>query len=398
MAEAGEMEPTLHFGRTEYADRLAATRSAMDRDGIGVLVVHDPSNMAWLTGYDGWSFYTPQCVIVGPTGDPVWFGRGMDAPGATRTTYLLEENIIGYADHYVMSPERHAMDYLGEVLDERGWAGGTLGVELDNYYVAARAHAALVAHVPDATVIDATGLVNWLRLVKSAQEIAYMRIAGQIVDNMHRRVLDIMEPGMRKNDLAAEIYHTAITGTPEHGGDYPAIVPLLPTGVDASAAHMTWDDKPLESGMGTFFEIAGVHKRYHVPLCRTIHLGPPPDHFFAAEEALLRSIDAGLAFARPGNTCEELHAAFLTELQSHGFDKESRAGYGIGLSYPPDWGERNISIRQGETTEFAPGMTFHFMPALWQDDWGLEITESVLITENGYELLANVPRQLFVKE
>jgi ectoine hydrolase len=365
---------------------------------IDTLIVPDPSNTAWLTGYDGWSFYTPQCVVVGPDGDPVWFGRGMDANGARRTTYMSDADIIGYPDHYVMSTERHAMEYLAEKLAERGWATGNVGVELDNYYYSARAHAVLVDYLPNATIVDATSLVNWLRLVKSPQEIEYMRISAEIVEGMHKKILEIMEPGIRKNDVVAEIYHAGITGTPEHGGDYPGIVPLMPTGIDASAAHLTWDDRRLESGAGSFFEVAGVHKRYHVPLCRTIFLGEPEQKWFDAEHALLHSIDAGMAAARPGNTCEDMHAAFINELRSHGFDKESRAGYSIGLSYPPDWGERNISIRPGDRTEFQPGMTIHFMPALWQDDWGLEITESLLITDAGAEPLANVPRMLFVKE
>ncbi len=389
---------TLNFSREEFADRLNATRAAMDDAGIDTLIVHDPSNMSWLTGYDGWSFYTPQCVIVGALGDPVWFGRGMDANGARRTTYLTDEDIVGYPDHYVMSTQRHAMDYLAAtILTDRGWAAGRIGVEYDNYYYSARAHDRLFEHLPGASMVDATSLVNWLRLVKSPREIEYMRIAGTIVSKMHARILEIMTPGMRKNDLVAEIYHTGVTGTREHGGDYPAIVPMLPTGADASAAHLTWDDRELRMGEGTFFEIAGVFRRYHVPLSRTVHLGPPPARWLAAEEGLLSSIAAGLATVAPGTTFEEMHRAFITELRSHGFDKESRAGYGIGLSYPPDWGERNISIRPGELTEMKPGMTFHFMPALWQDDWGLEITESVLVTETGYELLADVPRQLFVK-
>lgn len=391
-------EPTLHFSREEFAERLAKTRSAMDAQGIEVLIITDPSNMAWLTGYDGWSFYTPQCVIVGPDGGPVWFGRYMDSIGAHRTTYMPADDIIGYPDHYVMSTERHSSEYLAQQLAERGWHDMHIAPEMDGYYYSPRAHESLVDHLPDGTFGDSTGLVNWQRSVKSDQEIAYMRIAGTIVENMHARILECMEVGMRKNDLIAEIYHSGIAGTPEHGGDYPAIVPLAPTGIDATAAHLTWDDQPFQTGLGTFFEIAGVHKRYHVPLCRTVFLGTPGSEWLDAEAALVASIDAGVAAAKPGNTCEDMHAAFITELRSHGYDKESRAGYGIGLSYPPDWGERNISIRPGDTTVFEPGMTFHFMPALWQTDWGMEITESLLITENGCEPLANVDRKLFVKE
>ena len=88
--------PTLHFSRAEYAERLDATRIAMEAKGLDALVSVDPSNMAWLTGYDGWSFYVPQCVVVGPDGDPFWFGRSMDAPGAARTTYLADADIVPY--------------------------------------------------------------------------------------------------------------------------------------------------------------------------------------------------------------------------------------------------------------------------------------------------------------
>ena len=57
-----------------------------------------------------------------------------------------------------------------------------------------------------------------------------------------------------------------------------------------------------------------------------------------------------------------------------------------------------MSLRPGDQTVLEPGMTFHFMPGLWQDDWGLEITESILITPTGVEPLCNTPRKLFVKE
>ena len=390
--------PTLHFSRVEYADRLDATRTAMEAKGLDALVSVDPSNMAWLTGYDGWSFYVPQCVVVGPDGDPFWFGRGMDAPGAARTTYLADADIVAYPDRYVMSDERHPMDYLAGVLTARGCGQGRIGVEMDNYYYSARAHASLDAHLPDAVLVDATGLVNWRRIIKSPAEVDFMRVSARIVEKMHERIVEVMEPGVRKNEVVAEIYRTGITGVDGHGGDYPAIVPLTPTGIDASAAHLTWDDKPLELGAGTFFEIAGVFHRYHVPQSRTVYLGTPPQHFFDAETALVDSIAAGLDAARPGATCHDMHRAFITELRSHGFDKESRAGYSIGLSYPPDWGERNLSIRDGDLTELRPGMTIHFMPALWQDDWGLEITEPILITDGGAEPLCTTPRQLFVKD
>ena len=392
------MQPNLKFSREEYAQRLAKTRKAMDAKGIDLLICSDPSNMAWLTGYDGWSFYVHQAVIVAPDGEPVWFGRGQDANGAKRTAYLKHDNIVPYADHYVQSTERHPMDYLSEVLIARGWGAKKIGVEMDNYYFSAAAFASLQKQLPHARFVDATALDNGQRAVKSPTEIGYMRNAARIVEAMHARIVDRIEVGMRKNDLVAEIYDAGTRGVEGIGGDYPAIVPLLPSGEDASAPHLTWDDRPMNAGEGTFFEIAGCYHRYHCPLSRTVFLGKPTQAFLDAEKATLEGMEAGLAAARPGNTCEDIANAFFGVLKKYGIVKDNRTGYPIGLSYPPDWGERTSSLRPGDRTELRPGMTYHFMTGLWLETMGLEITESILITETGVECLANVPRKLVVKD
>jgi ectoine hydrolase len=390
-------DPTLHFTRDEYAARLAKTRAAMAKAGMDLLIVSDPSNMAWLTGYDGWSFYVHQGVLVPPDGEPVWFGRGQDANGAKRTVWLAEANIIGYPDHYVQSTERHPMDFLSELIKARGWSNLTIGVEMDNYWFTAAAYASLQKHLPNARFRDATALVNWQRAIKSPTELDYMRKAARLVEAIHTRILEKAEPGLRKNDLVAEIYDAGIRGVDGFGGDYPALVPLLASGIDASAPHLTWDDRPLRSGEGTFFEVAGCYRRYHCPLSRTIFLGKPPTDFLDAEEAVLEGMEAGLAAAKPGNVCEDIAKAFFAVLNKYGIVKDNRTGYSIGLSYPPDRGERTMSLRHGDRTVLQPGMTFHFMTGLWLETMGLEITESIVITETGVECLASVPRKLFVK-
>jgi ectoine hydrolase len=335
---------------------------------------------------------------VPPTGNPIWYGRGQDAAGAERTSWLPDADIVGYPDHYVQSTERHPMDYLAAKLGERGLATLRVGVEMDNYWFSAAAFASLQRNLPDARFSDATGLVNWQRAVKSEAEIGYMRRAARIVEAMHGRIAETARPGLRKCDLVAEIFDAGIRGTADFGGDYPAIVPLLPSGSDAAAPHLTWDDRPMRSGEGTFFEIAGCYKRYHCPLSRTVFLGKPTRKFLDAEQAVLEGMEAGLAQARPGNSCEDIAKAFFAVLARHGIVKDNRTGYPIGLSYPPDWGERTMSLRPGDRTVLEPHMTFHFMTGLWLEDWGLEITESIVITETGVECLASVPRQLLVKD
>lgn len=386
------------FSQAEYDRRIALTRLAMQAAGLEVMFVTDPSNQAWLTGYDGWSFYVHQGVVLGLDGPPVWWGRYMDSVGAGRTCWMQTDHIHGYADNYVQSTERHPMQDLARLMRDLGHEGARIGVEMDNYYYSAKAHAVLTDALPQARFQDATALVNWQRLVKSDEEIGFIRKAARISERVITTAIDRAAPGVRKNDLVADIYHAGITGVDDIWGDYPAIVPLTPSGLDATAAHLTWNGDEMRKGEATFFELSGCYRRYHAPLCRTVYLGTPPPEVLAAEQAQLEGIEAGLNAARAGNRTCEIANAFIGVLKQHGIHREGRCGYPIGLSYPPDWGERTASIRAEDTTVLQPGMTFHFMPALWMQTWGLETTETILITENGpAETLCTVDRKLFVK-
>lgn len=386
------------FDRPEYDRRLALTRAAMEKAGLDAVFVTDPSNQAWLTGYDGWSFYVHQGVIVTQEGEPIWWGRNMDMFGGRRTCWMGHDNIIGYGDHYVQSTSIHPMQDLAQVLKARGLERARIGVEMENYYYSAKAHDVLKTELADAQLLDATGLVNWQRLIKSDAEIGFIRKAARISEKVMRVALEGAAPGVRKNDLVADIMHAGITGVDDDWGDYPAIVPLTPSGLDATAAHLTWNGDPMRAGEATFFELSGCYRRYHAPLCRTIYLGTPPDEMKRTEAAQLEGITAGLEAARAGNRTCDIANAFMAVMAKHGIERSGRMGYPIGLSYPPDWGERTASIRTEDETVLQPGMVFHFMPALWMDTWGLETTETILITDDGpAQPLCNVERKLFVR-
>ncbi|GHG83403.1 M24 family metallopeptidase [Pseudodonghicola xiamenensis] len=389
----------LPFTADEYQRRLTRTRTEMAKRGLDALFVTDPSNQAWLTGYDGWSFYVHQGVILLPDRDPIWWGRNQDMAGAMRTVWMGADRIWGYADNYVQSTERHPMQELAARLAGLGLEHTRIGVEMDNYYFSAKAMDVLATTLAGATWIDATALVNWQRTIKSAEEIAFMRKAARISEKIVDGLIERVTPGVSKNDVVAEIYRDAIRGVDDIWGDYPAIVPLLPSGPDAAAPHLTWNGRPFETGHATFFEVSGCYRRYHAPFCRTVFLGKPPDVLKRAEAALVEGLQAGLEAARPGNRACDIANALAAPLERAGIERGARCGYPIGLSYPPDWGERTISLRSEDETLLEPGMTFHFMPGLWMLDWGLEITESILIRDNGpAETFCNRPRQMFVKD
>lgn len=251
----------------------------------------------------------------------------------------------------------------------------------------------------NAQMVDATALVNWQRGVKSDEELVFIRKAASITEKIIGIALERAEPGLRKNELVADVTHAGIMGIGEDWGDYPAIVPLTPSGIDATAPHLTWNGNQMKTGEITFFELSGCYRRYHAPLCRSVFLGKPPQMMVDASAALTEGLEAGLEAAKAGNRACDIANALNVALAKVGIDRGGRCGYPIGLSYPPDWGERTVSIRPTDETVLLPGMTFHFMPGLWLDDWGLETTETILINETGpAEALCNVERKLFVKD
>jgi ectoine hydrolase len=238
--------------------------------------------------------------------------------------------------------------------------------------------------------------VNWVRLVKSPYEIGQMRIAGTIAERAMRIALEGLRPGRRQCDLVAEILAAQATGTPAHGGDYPALWPLLPTGDAAGTPHLTWTDKPFRVGEATTIELAGTFGRYHAPLARTVMLGDPPQRLTETAKIVAEAMHATLEAIRPGVTGDTVHQAFDRVIRAHGLRKDSRIGYSIGIGYPPDWGERTVSLRHEETTELAAGMAFHIILGMWMDDWGYELSEPIVVAPNGVERLTDLPHELTI--
>jgi ectoine hydrolase len=385
----------------EYPRRLARVRDRMRSGSLAALLVTDPANLYYLTGYDAWSFYTPQCLVVPADGDPVCFLRAMDANGARFAGTITPDRVEGYPESLVHQPDRHPFDWIAGRIRARELLGPeprpVLAVEGDAHFFPVRGYLALAAGLPGCRLVDSGELVNWTRLVKSDHERALLRRAGVIAGRAMRTALEAVRPGRRQCDAAAEILAAQAVGTPEFGGDYPAITPMLPTGSAAGTPHLTWSERPFRRGEATTVELAGTYRRYHAPLARTIALGPPDPRLARTADVVGEGMALLLDRLRPGVTGGELHAGFDEHLRRHGMRKESRIGYSIGIGYPPDWGERTVSLRAAEPTPLRPGMAFHLILGMWMDGWGYELSEPVLVGEQGAERLADLPPELTVR-
>ena len=386
------------FEKNEYKERLKKVKIDMQKKGIELLVSHDPANMNYLTGYDAWSFYYAQCVLVHINEDePICFVRAQDGGGAYIKTYLKDENIIEYDEKYIHTWPLHPYQYLTEIIKKRKWDNLNIGLEMDSHYFTAFCYETIKKGLPNAKLKDAERLVNWVRVVKSNAEIKLMQSAARIVESGMKTAFKSINPGVRQCDAVADIQKALFNGTKEFGGDYPSIATLLPTGKGTSASHLTHTDEKFVSGEATIIEIAGAYKRYHCPMARTVLLGEKDQKKIDTMKATNEALDAGISATKPGNTVDDIAQKFWGILDKYNIKKESRTGYSIGIGYPPDWGEQTFNILKGDKTILQPNVTFHMIAVMQFGDWGVEASEAVRVTETGSELFCNLSRELHIK-
>ena len=386
------------FTVEEYKKRLKKVQSSMQEKGIELLISQDTANMNYLTGYDAWSFYYAQCVIVHVNAEePICFVRAQDEGGAYIKTYLKDENIIKYHEKYIHTWPSHPYDNLVEIIKQRKWDKLSIGLEMDSHYFTAYCYEKIKQGLPNAKLKDSERLVNWVRLVKSNAEINYMKSAALISQKGMKTAMETINPGVRQCDAVAEIQRTLFKGTPEFGGEYSGITTLLPTGKGTSASHLTATQDKFVEGEATIVEISGVYKRYHVPLARTVLLGKPEQKKVDAMKATIEALETGISAVKPGNTADDVAQKFWEVLDKYNIKKESRTGYSIGIGYPPDWGEHTLNISKGDKTILQPNVTFHMIAVMQFGDWGVEASESVRVTETGSQLFCNMSKKLHIK-
>ena len=388
----------MNFTKEEYKARLLKVQSLMQKQGIELLISSDTANMNYLTGYDAWSFYYAQAVVVHVNAEePLCWVRKQDSGGAYIKTYLKDENILVYDEKYIHTWPLHPYDNLVDIIKERKWDKLTIGLEMDSHYFTAYCYEKINQGLPNAKVLDCERLVNWVRVVKSNTEIELMKSAAIISQKGMQKAIDVINPGIRQCDAVGEIQKALFCGTPEFGGEYSSIATLLPTGKGTAASHLTATQDKFVDGEATIIELSGVYQRYHCPMARTVLLGKPDQLKIDTMNKTNEALQAGIDAAKPGKTANDVAQAFWKILDKYGIEKTSRTGYSIGIGYPPDWGEHTLNISKGDMTVLEPNITFHMIAVMQFGDWGVEASEAIQITDKGCELFCNFSKDLHIK-
>ena len=384
------------FSNKEFISRINKVKLNMIKKKIEILLISNPANQFYLTGYDGWSFYTPQMVLIylNET-QPYWIGRKMDAVGAKFTSFLDKNHIISYPDTYVASNTKHPMNFLAEFIKQKKWHKKNIGVEMDDYYYSAKWHQILKKNLSQAKFIDAFLIVNWVRMIKSDQELLYMEQAGQIANLAMKNAMKKAKPGIRQCDVIAELNKTTTSGTKKIGGTFTCKPPNAMVGEYCSAPHLSWTDKKLKKNEIFYLELGGAKHRYHVPLARCIYMGKAPDKILMVAKIIKEGLNSVLDKVKPGVTGHDLENVWKKVISKYKIEKDSRIGYPVGIGYPPTWGELTTSLRKGDKNVIRENMTFHCIPAIWMEKFGIVISETFVVKKNGAQRLTNYKQKLF---
>ena len=222
-----------------------------------------------------------------------------------------------------------------------------------------------------------------------------MRKASRAVESGIDAALKAIEPGKTDNDIVAALYK----GTLEAGSEYIGHPPMMVSGPRSALCFALWKRHTIRTGDVVLLEGAGCVDRYHSMMARSAVVGKPKDEHKAASEALIDILEIATANIRPGSTAGDIDQLCRSSIESKGLGKyfKSRTAYGIGIGFPPNWAEGHIySIRPNEPMLIQPNMTFHIIPTIFSEDFGMAISDSIRVTEDGCELLTHYPRELFV--
>jgi Xaa-Pro dipeptidase len=380
----------LHFTREEFADRQRRTRAEMAKAGLEGLLIFRQESMYYLTGYDTSGYSMFQGMYLGADGALALLTRSADQRQARLTSVI--EDIRIWTDREGADPAAELRDMVADY----GGRGKRIGAEYHAYGLTAqRGKMVDAAFAGFCELVDASDLIRLLRLVKSPAELAYLREAGRLVDEVCAVSQRLTVPGASVGAVYGEMMSAIMRGD----GDPSAS--RWPMGAGEEALLVRY-----HTGHGTVtprdqvqFEIAAAYRHYHAALMYVILTGEPDPRHRHMFDACAEALDACEAALRPGDTVGQVFAAHAEVLTKAGYAGHflNACGYTMGATYPPTWMDWPM-VYAGEPQVLAPNMVFFLHMILLNSDTGLSMSlgETAIVTETGCEPISQAPRRLLV--
>lgn len=369
------------FERAEFLDRLNRVQSSLKKKGLDGLVAFMPETVTWLTGYFTRAYGTFQFAIIPAEGEPTLFARDVEE-------YYLDTTCV-FSDRVMWTDSDDRLKVAAGAIASRLGKSAKLGIELSAWPLSAGRYEYLRQALPGIIWQDESALVSTMRLIKSSAEIAYQRQAGRAAEAGMSAVIEAAEAGVSEREMAAQLCAAMIRA----GSDLPG-PGVMSSGERAYHLHGGYSDRVLEAGDIVQIEVTPNVRHYHSRFMRPIRISPASDQDHREVEKLIEIQDAALAEVAPGVAASVPDTIYREGVLSAGLRETytNKTFYSVGLLLQPNGGEP-LEAAPGADWIFEPGQTFHTYVLAN----GFGMSETIAITEDGYERLTNFPRKLFVK-
>ena len=381
----------LHFTKQEFLNRKNKVLKSMKEQNLNVLLMFKQESMYWLTGYDTFGFVFFQSLILKDDGEIILLTRAPDLRQAQNTSNI--KNIKIWEDKEGSNPS----DFLKEILIDLDLKGKNIGIEYDSYGLTGKNALTLNNSLKNfGSLEDKSELISCLRVIKTDEEIVYVRKAAELADNALDAVWKTAKAGVNEGKILAEMQKVVFEG----GGDYPANDYIIGSGHNALLCRYQSEKRMLDQEDQLSIEWAGTYKHYHSAMFRTIPIGKAHQNHFKMYDACVAALANCEKKLIPENTVGEVFDIHAKTLDNHGY-KNSRmnaCGYSLGSTFAPNWMDVPPMIFTGNPLIIKPGMVF-FMHMILMDSkaqLAMNLGETYLVTKDGNERLGKQKLDLVV--
>ena len=380
----------LHFSKEEFNKRKSNTLKLMKEQNLDALLMFRQESMYWLTGYDTFGFVFFQTLILDQKGNIILLTRAPDLRQAQNTSNI--EDIRIWVDKDGINPT----DDLKIILNELNLKGKKIGVEYEAYGLtgrnALRLNKALDGYC---NIEDQSELITKLRVIKSSEEIIYVKKAAELADSALDEAWKFTKAGTSESKILAEMQRAIFEG----GGDYPANEFIIGSGHNALLCRYQAEKRNLSTTDQLSLEWAGTYKHYHSAMFRTIPVGKADPKHIKMHEACAEALTNCANNLVPGNTAGDIFDVHAKTFDDLGFNKArmNACGYSLGSTFAPNWMDWPM-LYTGNPYKIVPGNVFFMHMILMDSDneLAMNLGETYLVTKNGNERLGKQKLDLVV--
>ena len=380
----------LHFSKKEFSQRKAKTLKSMKDQNLDALLMFRQESMYWLTGYDTFGYVFFQTLVLDKNGNIILLTRAPDLRQAQNTSNIGDIRI------WVDKDGSNPTDDLKIILDELTLKGKKIGIEYEAYGMTGRNALRLNSSLENyCNVEDQSELITKIRVIKSHEEIVYVKKAAELADNALDQAWKYTKAGASESKILAEMQKAVLEG----GGDYPANEYIIGSGNNALLCRYQAEKRNLSNQDQLSIEWAGTYKHYHSAMFRTIPIGKADSKHIKMHEACVEALTNCENKLKPGNKVGEVFDVHAKTFDDHGYNKSrmNACGYSLGSTFSPNWMDWPM-LYTGNPYVIEPGNIF-FMHMILMDSenqLAMNLGETYLVTKDGNERLGKQKLDLVI--